>query len=1153
MTRVRRHAVLFLSALLLLLFALPVGAETSYVPNVTASEGSGAVHAESFHMVTDGVNNNSYRIVFDTDHPSDPIVSITRTRSDTDETVSVYAGDGILYKAVTMTGVATRGWSTDHWQVRTKNGAYRDFSVTVTRASDGSAEVKYTVPGNQFYAGKIRNVTKGGGWIVLTAPAAIPTYWGNTAFPSDRAKAAMNGIVSAYAGELNYSPGDTVRFEYYPVQGGYKNLDGDDSTDPETPGSPDAWLPAPYAFCVPAEYVSAWETVGKTYGEDFATIAELKALYGFRIADSNIYLQYEWGMGSGESAEPAAGFSVSVTVRLFRDGVLSGSAETVKVLPAAGTVTAYVSSVPGYEALWSGTGLAFDRWTARKGSGGTETGTDRGNGTYTASFSAADSLTVDWHWKTVSSQDLTDYTVTVRVRDSYGDYLKADSIRLLRGAAVVREVSDTSRLSVTRSDTPALTAGTYSVRAARSGWTMDRTVAEPADSSLSPASPDLTVTVYMRPLIPRSVRVTVRDAETGNPLPDAEVVLSGGSYAVYPRGCVNGSVLLTAKTGADGAAELTEPGRNTYFWATASLDGYEPADEPYFSSHGDAQHYLTHSLQQTGAAEISVYLKRIETPPQKLTLTLRTVDFWSGSSAGTLFHPETKTGLSADYVLSDGTRTWRGRTAADGTVRIPDLEPGTYSLAVSREESAAAVAAGYGAWSEAGLLCGSSERLSTAVSSASFVLGPDRNVLVAHLAATKVRVLVTDPDGSPISGAQVSGAPFAGTLTTGPDGLCPGEPVLLGSFSGRLSVSASGWRTAETLLSFSNLTDAELLLTVVLNRADADADLSVRILPVSGYPGTDRIYAGDVILVSAELTNPGGYDFTPPDGPGSPVRWRFEAYAGDGASPFFVREGNVICRARDTNLFWSELPVPETPGEIGCRVTVSPPEGYADPDLSDNVSERILRSVAVPERRATDYGYSLAVPEGFSPAGIPAQPEAAARSWSVQEWDGDAHAFRPEKTVYTAELSITTTLSPDETARWTAVEDGIDVTRSGYGLNATVLLSLSGNGAGDALFAGARVWALFPEGNYRDRTDSSDWLEKTASSGDGVSFEFPVPAETVSGHRMHFTPLWFPDGSYAVPFQSCGVWTPAGELYGSAAASVRIRGSIYDDWYSGRE
>ena len=1151
--KARLFPSLLLAALLFSLLALPVSAETSYVPNVTASEESGSVHFESFSMVTDGTVNNSYRIVFDTDHPSDPIVSITRTRSDTDEVIPVYAGSGILYKAVDVTGLSTRGWSTDHWQVRTKNGAWRDFSVTVTLASGGTAEVRYTVPGNQFYAGKIRNVTKDGGWIVLTTPAPISTYWGNPGFPSARAKADMNAVVSAYAGELSYTPGDTVRFEYYPVLGGYRDNDGNDATDPETPGSPDVWLTPPFSFCVPAEYTAAWEALGKTPGADFATITELKALYGFRIADTNIYLQYEWGKGSGETAEPAAGFTVSVTVRLFRDGTLFGQAETVKALYASGTVTAYVSNVSGYGELWNGSGLSFDHWTAVRGSGRTETGTARGNGTYTASFSASDTLTVDWYWKTVSPQDTTPYTVSVRVRDPYGDYLRADTIRLTRGAALIREAANTSSLAVSRRDEPSLTAGTYAVQVLKSGWTVDRTVSVPENRTLSPSSPDLTVTVYLRPLVPRSIRVTVRDAETGEPVPEASVSLFGGSNSVYPGRCTDGKELLSAPTGADGTVQTEDLGRNRYFWATAEREGYEPADTPYYSSHGDAEHYLTHSTQAAGAGDITVYLRRIPTSPETFSLTLRTVDFWTGDAKGSLYRPETKTGIPAEYVLSDGIRIWSGTTGADGTVRIPDLESGTYSLSVSREESAPETAAGYGTWTEAGLLCGSSERLSTAVSSASFVLEPDRNVLVAHLAATKVRIRVTDPDGVPIAGAQVAGAPFAETLRTDSGGLCPEEPVLLRSFSGRLSVSASGWKTAEPLLSFSNLTEEEKLLTVTLRRADASADLSVRILPVSGYLGTDRIYAGDEILVAAELTNPSGTDFTPPDGPGSPVRWRFEAFSGDGASPFFVREGTVICRAADTNLFWSRLPVPETPGTIRCRFTVSPPDGFADPDLSDNASERILQSVSVPERNALDYGYSLTVPKDFSSQDIPALPEEAERSWSVQEWDTSACAFRPEKTVYTAKLTLSAALSPDETARWTAVENGRYVTRSGYGLNGTVLLSLSGNGIPETVSAGIRIWSLFPEGNYRDLPDSSDWLEQTASAGARWTFAFRAPAESVSGHRMHFTPLWFPDGLYTVPFLSCGIWTPAGELYGSTADSVRIRGSVYDDWYSGRE
>ena len=63
---------------------------------------------------------------------------------------------------------------------------------------------------------------------------------------------------------------------------------------------------------------------------------------------------------------------------------------------------------------------------------------------------------------------------------------------------------------------------------------------------------------------------------------------------------------------------------------------------------------------------------------------------------------------------------------------------------------------------------------------------------------------------------------------------------------------------------------------------------------------------------------------------------------------------------------------------------------------------------------------------------------------------------------------------------------------------------------------------------------------------------FILPYDPDSG-RTHYTPLWFPDGVYAVKIVQTDCWTPAGMLTKEIVPdAITIKGNAYDDWYEGR-
>ena len=49
--------------------------------------------------------------------------------------------------------------------------------------------------------------------------------------------------------------------------------------------------------------------------------------------------------------------------------------------------------------------------------------------------------------------------------------------------------------------------------------------------------------------------------------------------------------------------------------------------------------------------------------------------------------------------------------------------------------------------------------------------------------------------------------------------------------------------------------------------------------------------------------------------------------------------------------------------------------------------------------------------------------------------------------------------------------------------------------------------------------------------------------------RTHFTPIWYPDGSYTPYTWLLDCWTPAGMLSMNLTDSVTIRGNLWEEWH----
>ena len=381
--------------------------------------------------------------------------------------------------------------------------------------------------------------------------------------------------------------------------------------------------------------------------------------------------------------------------------------------------------------------------------------------------------------------------------------------------------------------------------------------------------------------------------------------------------------------------------------------------------------------------------------------------------------------------------------------------------------------------------------------------------------AVTVRDAETD---AVLSGASVTSGSLRGTTNGSGQTMFTGLPFKTYTFTASFPEYLPGTGSA-TIGETSGTASVTIRLEKVRTDLSVDAKLN----------GT--LYKGSEIIVSAKVFNDGGIDLTP----SRPATVTMTAKDADG-SVFDTQEKPVIIPANGDNLVWYAVTVPDTE-RVTFDFHVTAPEGVPETNLRNNDDSLSAPVTELPERGCEDAGLETEAPEGFSAPEPPAD-EADELTWTVWEWDDDF-----VRKTYRAKLVLEPELIPDETAGTRVETDGVWTTRSGYGADTSVTVSVVSTS--DPVVGTVKADAFFPEYAYSEAAEKSDRLELV----DGA-YVFKVLPSSVSEARMHTVPLWFPDGTYAVKYYAFDVWCPAGMLTAQGHASVLIDGDMYDDLYT---
>ena len=261
------------------------------------------------------------------------------------------------------------------------------------------------------------------------------------------------------------------------------------------------------------------------------------------------------------------------------------------------------------------------------------------------------------------------------------------------------------------------------------------------------------------------------------------------------------------------------------------------------------------------------------------------------------------------------------------------------------------------------------------------------------------------------------------------------------------------------------------------------------------------------------------------------------------------RMSNIVIPEGDSQLAWVKWHTPSEPQDI--TITVRTNRGtLSQTTIKAKVVD--LSSNDPPDPKATDTAGS------WRPSGVPGREEKSYAAWSVwwAQWHpywvwhstGDDDGYWVDegwydffRDNYSASMIATTRIEPDEknpTASGSTM-------KSGYGINNTVTATVSTSAPMSHYTYGQTAVSYFPEFNYTTYWRLLDRL----SSGKTARFQFAENIYSTYKQRVHFSPVWFPDGSYTVNTHVMDIWTPAGMLCANLTDSVTISGSLYDDWH----
>ena len=258
--------------------------------------------------------------------------------------------------------------------------------------------------------------------------------------------------------------------------------------------------------------------------------------------------------------------------------------------------------------------------------------------------------------------------------------------------------------------------------------------------------------------------------------------------------------------------------------------------------------------------------------------------------------------------------------------------------------------------------------------------------------------------------------------------------------------------------------------------------------------------------------------------------------------------GTIYYPAGDSQLAWVRWRTPSSPQTMTIHVSVSGGGSASQGTITARIVDLSKNDPPNPVADGRNDSYSAVAVSG--------KAQKTSASWGVWRpwwhaywvWHGtdedgywcDHGWWEFDWLSYSASLSASMNVMPDTKAPTASGK----TMKSGYGINQTVTTNVSTNQS-SAVTDAQNAVTYFPEFKYE-----TYWrlLDRT-QAGYSSKFEFKTNKYSTYKRRTHFTPIWFPDGSYTPYTWLIDCWTPGGMLSMNLTDSVNIQESLWDDWH----
>ncbi len=348
-------------------------------------------------------------------------------------------------------------------------------------------------------------------------------------------------------------------------------------------------------------------------------------------------------------------------------------------------------------------------------------------------------------------------------------------------------------------------------------------------------------------------------------------------------------------------------------------------------------------------------------------------------------------------------------------------------------------------------------------------------------------------------------------------------------------------------------------------------------------PDAEYVYRADTNVITAALVPNHGGDLTP--------YVHSEAGGSEGYATFHINgttyRKQMICPAGNSQLMWVEWHTPSTPCEL--IITVTPPNGGGDIEIPVRVELLAEKTPPDPGYDGPGQGPGITGTEyrpNFRPVQTPdwggnthtsweqwvatlerewvedeeweenwewVDDGAGGGSWEDNGWWSDCSYWRYywewSLASYDAYLDVDFKLEPNSRVQTAELRGSTYTIKSGYGLDAECKTRAYGGGGTSDVTVAQNVLAVFPEFDYATYYRLLVPEPTYHSTFPRVTWGFRRNVYSYYSEPTHFTPLWYPDTDYTVAVAVFDAWTPGGMLYASAKDTVKIRGTMYDDWY----